>query len=116
MTVDTQATMAFSEDLHNAPRHDASCHARPQEQQHEFDIVGHPRAGFSFVVVFPFHPNADGSSDGEVRLHPTSLPALLRHDQLSALTMCVMAWYTLCCLTKHWFSKDVCNNMRAAHR
>ena len=38
-----------------------------QEQQHEFDIVGHPRAGFSFVVVFPFHPSSDGSPGGEVR-------------------------------------------------
>lgn len=29
--------------------------------------MGHPRAAFSFVVVFPFHPRPDGAPGGEVR-------------------------------------------------
>lgn len=32
----------------------------------EFDVVGHPRANFSFSVTFPFHPYTDGRKGGEV--------------------------------------------------
>eukprot|EP00775_Hariotina_reticulata_P009708 gene9708-9867_t len=34
----------------------------------EFDVVGHPRARFSFAVTFPFHPYKDGRKGGEVTL------------------------------------------------
>jgi hypothetical protein len=37
-----------------------------QEEEHEYDIVGHPQLNFSFVVVFPFHPYKDGRQGGEV--------------------------------------------------
>ena len=40
------------------------------------------------MVVFPFHPSADGSSGGEVRLISISLPARLpcAHDFLRIFT------------------------------
>ncbi len=78
--------------------HDTACPCASQEQQHEFDIVGHPRAGFSFVVIFPFHPSADGGSGGEVRLFLAPPPVLLPHAQARcSVEVCVMAWCTLCC-------------------
>ena len=34
-----------------------------QAAEHQFDVVGHPRAGFQYAIVFAFHPAvpADGS-------------------------------------------------------
>ena len=72
--------------------HDVSCPCASQEQQHEFDIVGHPRAGFSFVVVFPFHPSADGGPGGEVRLIAAPPLALPPRAELSAFTSLV-SWH-----------------------
>lgn len=44
-------------------------HERPTEcHTLEFDVVGHPRANFSFSVTFPFHPYKDGRKGGEVTL------------------------------------------------
>ena len=41
----------------------------PQGEEHEFDIIGHPRANFHFCVTFPFHPAASGRwQDGHVTL------------------------------------------------
>jgi hypothetical protein len=37
-----------------------------QEEEHEYDIIGHPQLDFRFVVVFPFHPYTDGRKGGEV--------------------------------------------------
>ena len=37
-----------------------------QEEEHEYDIIGHPQLDFKFVVVFPFHPYTDGRKGGEV--------------------------------------------------
>lgn len=39
-----------------------------QARELDFDIVGHPRARFSFAVTFPFHPYKDGRKGGEVRV------------------------------------------------
>jgi len=38
-----------------------------QEEEHEYDVIGHPQLNFQFVVVFPFHPYTDGRKGGEVR-------------------------------------------------
>ena len=41
------------------------------EEIHEFDVVGHPKANFHFVVAFPYHPPSDPDahwSDGSVTL------------------------------------------------
>ncbi|CAL8469918.1 g9460 [Coccomyxa elongata] len=38
------------------------------EEEHEYDIIGHPQLDFRFVVVFPFHPYTDGRKGGEVTI------------------------------------------------
>lgn len=51
--------------------------AAPQAAEHEFDIVGHPRAAFQFAVVFPFHPAGPGQAQHEVRALHAHNPWLL---------------------------------------
>eukprot|EP00879_Flechtneria_rotunda_P017704 GHRR01018557.1.p1 GENE.GHRR01018557.1~~GHRR01018557.1.p1 ORF type:complete len:205 (+),score=42.12 GHRR01018557.1:1046-1660(+) len=41
---------------------------RSQPTTLRFDVVGHPRAEFSFAVIYPFHPYRDGRKGGEVTL------------------------------------------------
>ena len=48
-----------------AGTHLAPCRVPPAgrlspQEEHEFDVIGHPRADFHFAVTFPFHPPAGG--------------------------------------------------------
>ncbi len=57
-----------------------------QEEEHEYDIIGHPQLDFKFVVVFPFHPYTDGRKGGEVvtaNPHPSLDAAALASFSLS---------------------------------
>lgn len=50
-----------------------------QEEEHEYDIIGHPQLDFKFVVVFPFHPFTDERKGGEVLTHTLVLMLQLLH-------------------------------------
>ncbi|KAK9809171.1 hypothetical protein WJX72_010608 [[Myrmecia] bisecta] len=37
-------------------------------EEHEYDVIGHPQAGFHFTATFPFHPYGHGRKGGEVTI------------------------------------------------